>query len=144
MSMKTRTLILAGIAALSVLSASGAHATSELTLACQGAVTDDLSKDEKPEPVSMGLVVNFTNRTVHGFLFASSLSTDRPIPITGWTDTTIVFGINDHPNAHFEESIGGSIDRVTGDVYAVYTSRNDASIFRTYYTLKCKPKQRMF
>jgi len=38
-------------------------ADETLTLACKGTVID---KDAKLEPVSMGIIVNFTNRTVQG------------------------------------------------------------------------------
>jgi hypothetical protein len=46
---------------------SAAHAAdTTLTLACQGTVTiKTFSPTEyEPDPVSMGLIVNFTNRTV--------------------------------------------------------------------------------
>jgi hypothetical protein len=38
-------------------------ADETLTLACKGTMID---KDAKLEPVSMGIIVNFTNRTVQG------------------------------------------------------------------------------
>jgi hypothetical protein len=41
-------------------------ADSALTLACQRTMTSGL-EDAKPEPVSMGIIVNFTARTVTGF-----------------------------------------------------------------------------
>ena len=39
-----------------------------LTLACQGTVTNNTS-DAKPEQITMGIVVNFTARTVAGFTY---------------------------------------------------------------------------
>ena len=43
-------------------------ADTTLTLACQGTATDITQPvDGKPEPVSMGIIINFTNRTVQGF-----------------------------------------------------------------------------
>jgi hypothetical protein len=41
-------------------------ADAMLTLACQGTVTTGAQPD-KPELVSMGIIVNFTNGTVQGF-----------------------------------------------------------------------------
>ena len=40
-----------------------------LTLACQGTATDktDLREAAKPEPVSMGLIIDFTTNTVAAF-----------------------------------------------------------------------------
>jgi len=42
-------------------------ADTTLTLACQGTTTVRM-EDAKPEPISMGIIVNFTNRTVQGVL----------------------------------------------------------------------------
>jgi hypothetical protein len=41
-------------------------ADETLTLACQGTETVTTVKDAKPEPVSMGIIVNFAARTVTG------------------------------------------------------------------------------
>ena len=49
-------------------------ADTTLTLACQGTTTSGLEV-AKPEPISMGIIVNFTKKTVHGFgdpLFGSN------------------------------------------------------------------------
>jgi hypothetical protein len=42
-------------------------ADSILTLACSGTTSDGMSEDAKREPISMGIIVNFTTRTVQGF-----------------------------------------------------------------------------
>jgi hypothetical protein len=42
-------------------------ADTTLTLVCQGTTTVTTMEGAKPEPVSMGLIVNFTKNTVHGF-----------------------------------------------------------------------------
>ena len=42
-----------------------AQPAATLTLACKGTVTSSL--DSKPEPLSMGIIINFTTRTVQGF-----------------------------------------------------------------------------
>jgi hypothetical protein len=49
-------------------------ADETLTLACQGTATDiTLPVDGKPEPVSMGIIINFTARTVRAGTFRSRL-----------------------------------------------------------------------
>jgi hypothetical protein len=55
------------LAALST--AQAAEPTGTLTLACQGTATDktDLREAAKPEPVSMGLIIDFTTKTGCGF-----------------------------------------------------------------------------
>jgi len=74
------------------LSTAQAAEPQTLTLACQGTTTSGL-EDAKPEPVSMGIIVNFTNRTVQGFdqvgLFGELI--DYPVKITAWNDVTVVF-----------------------------------------------------
>jgi hypothetical protein len=130
------------IAAVVILASQAAQAQqTALTLACKGTMTSAL--DEKPQPVSMGIVVNFTTRTVAGFGSPGML--DYPVKITGVDDVTVVFG----GSARFgdvENSILGSIDRVTGDVEATTTIANVKSnnASHTGYTLKCRPAQRMF
>src|SRR5262245_32342713 len=53
--------------AVMLVGLSTAHAADTvLTLACQGTTTAG-TEDAKPEPISMGIIVNFTNRTVQGF-----------------------------------------------------------------------------
>jgi hypothetical protein len=41
----------------------------------------------KPEAISMGIIVNFTARTVQGFGFPG----DDPVKITAWDDVTVAF-----------------------------------------------------
>lgn len=63
-------------------------ADSTLTLACQGTAT---SGTGDPEPISMGIIVNFTNRTVEGFGY--------PVKITDVSEVTVTFG-GSHPRHH--------------------------------------------
>jgi hypothetical protein len=127
---------------VTVVGLSGAQAADEtLTLACQGTTISDL-ENAKPEPVSMGIIVNFTNRTVQGFGAPGIL--DYPIKITAWNDVTVAF-------LGSEERIGsttrGSIDRVTGDLWAPLTATDAKTgnpLMSVRYALKCKPTQRMF
>jgi len=65
-----------------------------LTLACQGAWTDSMIADDKPQTISMGIVVNFTDRTVQGFGDPGSflgIVDYYPVKITGWDDVTVSF-----------------------------------------------------
>jgi hypothetical protein len=121
-------------------------ADEKLTLACQGTVTGGAQTD-KPEPVSMGIIVNFTARTVQGFGhpgFAGLM--DFPVKITGWNEVTVAFGGSDS-KSRIENSISGSIDRVTGDVEATSMATDVKTghvVSSTAYVLKCRPAQRMF
>jgi hypothetical protein len=91
-----------------------------LSLACKG--TETFGSDKNSDrPVSMGIIVNFTTRTVQ-FAF-------RHAEITDLDDARVAF-------RDLESGITGTIDRVTGNTQA--TSSGDA------YSLQCKPVQRMF
>jgi hypothetical protein len=63
-------------------------ADTTLTLACRGTTTSGL-EDAKPDPVSIRIIVNFTNRTVQGFGFPGLI--DYPVKITAWNDVTVAF-----------------------------------------------------
>ena len=132
------------IALAVMLGLSTAQAADEtLTLACQGTTVSGV-EDAKPEPVSMGIIVNFTNRTVQGF--GSPGLIDYPVKITAWNDVTVAFS-GSHVFANQQLSIMGSIDRVTGDVEATDLStdtKTHQTVFSLQYTLKCRPTQRMF
>ena len=91
-------------------------ADATLTLACQGTTTVTTMEDAKPEPISMGIIVNFTNRTVQGFNDPSFM--DYPIKITAWNDVIVVFDGSSEALKGSTSSTRGSIDRVTGDVGA--------------------------
>ena len=63
--MTTRVIMLMMVTCLS-MTAEAADET--LPLACQGTVTETMMEEEKkPEPISIGIIVNFTNSTVQGF-----------------------------------------------------------------------------
>ena len=94
------------------LSTTAPAADTTLTLACQGTATSGV-EDAKPEPVSMGIIVNFTKQTVHGFGYPGM--TDYPVNITGANEVTVVFA-GRREDKFSTASIMGSIDRVTGDV----------------------------
>ena len=58
------------VAGLSMTAQAAEPAT--MTLACKGTVTDLRTPNAKPEPLSMGIIVNFTARTI-----LASLAQDR-------------------------------------------------------------------
>jgi hypothetical protein len=122
------------VAGLSMTAQAAEPAT--LTLACQGTMKSAWGEPRQwqdAKPVSMGLIVNFTARTVTGF---TSPSDDFPVTITTFDDVHILFGGS---NKSGDWKIVGSIDRVTGDVTATYNEMIDM-----VYELKCRPTQRMF
>src|SRR5262245_2969081 len=98
--------------------AQGADPT--LTLACQGTATAGI-EDAKPEPVSMGVIVNFTKNTVQGFGDPGFI--DYPVKITGINDVIVSFRCTQELGPTFS-SITGSIDRVTGDLNATFMVTN--------------------
>ena len=123
------------------LSAASAPADTTLTPACQG--TTALGSED-PQRVSMGIIVNFTKRTVQGFGHPGLI--DYPVQITAWNDVTVAFG-GSHVFANQQLSIMGSIDRVTGDVEATDLStdtKTHNTVHSLQYSLKCRSTQRMF
>jgi len=130
-------LVLAGLS-----TAQAAEPTGRLALACQGTTTTtDLKTrvDEKPEPISMGIIVDFPARRVE--------FPDAHFPIEiiqDITKTTVSFYGN---NLVYASTIDGTIDRVTGAVEATLVQHargSDGPHLLTSYSLKCKPTQRMF
>jgi hypothetical protein len=124
--------------ALAALSTAHAAEPATLTLACKGTTTDMTKTDAKPEPISMGIVINFTARTVEGFTYPGA---NRLVKIGAVNETTVMFGTDE---GGWE--ISGSVDRVTGDVAAtsIWFNRDHDMTQGTEYSLKCKPTQRMF
>jgi hypothetical protein len=92
----------------------------------------------------MGIIVNFTERTVQGFGFPGLI--DYPVKITGANDVTVAFSGRQEVWSSVS-SIEGSINRVTGDVAAtsmLIASKTSKIISQTDYALQCRPAQRMF
>jgi hypothetical protein len=67
-------------------------ADTTLTLACSGTVTIKSSGplEYDPDPVSMGLIVNFTARTVQGTARWGPYLFDDKLQITEWNEVTVV------------------------------------------------------
>jgi|SRR6516165_710969 len=120
--------------------AQAAEPTGTLTLACEGERMSRSSSDTAPtqEQVSMGITVNFKDRTIHGFGGDWSL----PIPILEVTETALTFA--DRQAGLFEASVIGTIEFVTGDMEAVMKVSGKSGKLENFYSLKCKPTQRMF
>ena len=140
--MNTSALCIIALTAM-VASPTAQAADTTLTLACKGTTT---ITGMEPEPISMGLIVNFTAGTVQGFGSPSIMN--YPVKIKGINDVTIDFaGFQEFFAGTQEASIRGSIDRVTGDVEATSTvmaTKTKKTIISTSYSLKCRPTQRMF
>jgi hypothetical protein len=115
-------------------------ADTTLTLACKGTVTIKSSGPLQydPDPVSMGLIVNFMNRTVQGASRWGPYLFDDQLQITDLNEKTIVFS---GFSKFLGMDIGGFMDRVTGDVGMLATSKTGGPYD---YSLKCTPTQRMF
>ena len=110
--------------------------TATLTLTCKGTAT--IRADfPKPYPLSMDLIVNFTTRTVDGTARQRPYVFDDQLQITEWNEVTVIFrGFSQF----LGKNISGSMDRMTGDVGMLATSKTEA----IDYSLKCTPTQRMF
>jgi hypothetical protein len=119
-------------------------AETTLTLACQGTATFITVNDAmpKPEPLSMGIIVNFAARTVTGFVEG-----DFPVTITAFDDLHISFS-GSRGNGNYS-TIEGSMDRVTGDVEAGWTTWEltrdlKYNLRQQQLSLKCRPAHRVF
>lgn len=131
-------VVVAGLYPITVL----AVEQPKLTLACEGTTTDKTQPDGKPEPISMGIVVNFTAQTVEGFGYPGL--DDFPVKIRGISDVTIAFAGSSTSSAL---TINGSIDRVTGAVEAtaaIQSPKTGLVQSSMEYLLRCRPSQRMF
>jgi hypothetical protein len=98
------------------------------------------------EPVSMGIIFNFSTRSVQGFGLPGL--GDYPGTITG-LDVKIVFGGRQGgqqtPSYVTSHNIIGALDRVTGYLEATSSyDENGKTLTVTAYALQCRPAQRMF
>jgi hypothetical protein len=92
------------------------------------------------EPISVGLIVNLTARTITGFRYPEYLA-DLPVAITAVNTMALTFAGSKKEDGNKDTSLTGTVDRITGDLQADYYLH--ASLTRTY-SLKCKPTQQMF
>ena len=90
----------------------------------------------------MGIIVNLANRTIQGF--------GIPVGITDVNEVTVTFSGYDSTRpagVTTENNTYGTIDRVTGDVYAtntMFSSKKNKVVMSTEFILKCRPAQRIF
>jgi hypothetical protein len=92
----------------------------------------------------MGIILNFSARTVQGFGTPGLM--DYPVRITAANDVTVAFGGSGEVGSS-RASIMGSIDRVTGDLEAtsmLVDPKTDKLISQTVFALQCRPAQRIF
>jgi hypothetical protein len=111
-------------------------ADATLSLACKGTATIRAAPplEYKPQPISTGLLINFTSRTVRGTERQGPYLFDDQLQITEWNEVTVIFrGFSQF----LRMSISGSMDRMTGDVGMVATSKAEV----VDYSLKCIPTQ---
>jgi len=124
-------------AILIVASTSIAHATepATLTLTCQGTTTIT-AEDSKPEPISIGITLNFTARTMVGFYSPSGEGFQ--VRITGLNEANVAFGGSNKTDTWL---IDGNIDRATGDVEAssmIFDQTTRSFVPSVSYSLKCR------
>jgi len=125
--------------AVMLVGLSTAQAADEtLTLACQGTSADTAPEKSKPEPISMGVIINMANRTVQGFFLPGS-DTENRVKLTDVNEVAMTFYGSFNERGRYW-SISGALDRVTGDTDATINSSEGT----THYSLKCRPAQRMF
>jgi hypothetical protein len=72
----------------------------------------------------MGIIVNFTARTVEGFSAPPPAPGSYPVMINGENDVAIWFAGSGRVEGR-ESGVLGSTDRVTGDVLAEYWLSDD-------------------
>jgi hypothetical protein len=122
------------------LSTAQAAEPDTLTLACEGTATST-HKPGEPRPVSMGIIVNFTRRTIQGLGLWRAGEDD--VKITTTNDVVVEFrGSKPRHGYELDWTIIGRIDRVTGDVSALMVTEMPYEL--TDYALKCRPAQRLF
>ena len=131
-------MVLIAQIALGVIIAA-AEPTGTLTLACEGEKMSRSSSDTAPaqERVFMNIIVNFADRAVR---FGGDWS--PPIPIHEVTETALMFA--DRQTGLFEVIVIGTIEFVTGDMETVMKLSGNLGKLENFYSLKCKPTQRMF
>ena len=111
-------------------------ADATLSLACKGTAT--IRADfPKPYPLSMDLIVDFTTRAFQGTARQRPYVFDDKLQIAEWNEATVIFrGFSQF----LGKNISGSMDRMTGEVGMLVTSKTET----IDYSLKCTPTERMF
>jgi len=129
------------VAIAMIASPTAQAADTTLTLACQGTAT--MSGIGDTGPVSMGLIVNLTTRTVQGFREQSTHEPEVPLKIVEVREAILVLGGQLVLPGRSIMDLSGFMDRMTGDMTVTATQRPPV-VFTKTYSLKCMPAQRMF
>jgi hypothetical protein len=134
----TKLNVLAVVVALCADVTQAAEPTGTLTLACQGTVTNNTKPDAKPEQITMGIVVNFTARTVAGFTYPGLEEFPVVIHKTA-SEVLITFAGSNESGSSI---IAGDLNHVTGELWASSMMRDANTsniVMSTTYSLKCRP-----
>jgi hypothetical protein len=128
------------VIALSAMAAAltTAQSADVLTLACEG-TAKETQGNAKPQPISMGVIIDFTAGTIVGFA-------DCPVEIEAADGLVVTFSCSYNTEISVMYLVG-RIDRVTGDAEAtsmVWRKEMGILVSETIYALKCRPAQRMF
>ena len=121
------------------LSTARAAEPATLTLACQGTTTDAMQPDAKPQQITMGVVINFSVRTVAGFTYPGL--EEFPVVIRDANEVLITFAGSNESGSSI---VAGDINRVTGELWANSTMRDAQTskiVMSTSYSLQCRPAQ---
>jgi hypothetical protein len=147
-----RNLMLRLFAFLFVAMASiGSARAATLTLGCSGTLTttdmpkDQMASDPKAENiVDFSLVIDFERQSISGFWWQLNGTHDL-IPIVAVDANSVTFK-GTKKTAGMDDSIEGSVDRITGKIDAtetLYSPRNGGLRSETW-DLRCKPTKPLF
>jgi hypothetical protein len=134
-----------GLAVMLVGLPTAQAADTTLMLTCKGTANMTTSTGDSGDtgPVSMGLVVDLTTRTVHGF--REQFGTDgseAQLKITEVKEAILILRGILRGSLGSIVDLSGFMDRMTGDMTVTATQRPPG--FTKTYSLKCTPAQRMF
>jgi hypothetical protein len=127
-----------------------------LTLACSGTITSYHVNNNAPIPnnpekettVDKSVVVNLDERTVSGFLsdrLNTGYNVNIPIPIKAIDTNSVQFNEAKLYEDRSFRTIGGTIDRITGQIEATDSLRfRDGTTDFKLWHLRCKPTRPLF
>jgi hypothetical protein len=144
------------VAALAFVIAASSVQAASLTLGCTGTMTttnvpkDGVAPDPERENVSdFSIVVDLDRRAVFGFWFDTpkrglSDAVHTALPITQADPNGVYFEAN-RKESSIDESIHGSVDRITGAVSAMEIKLYSSGNMQTLdWDLHCKPTRPLF
>ena len=142
--LRTCSRVIVLTAMVTCLSMTAQAADTTLTLVCKGTASMKTSTGDSGDtgPVSMGLVVDLTTRTVHGFR-EQFTEIEVQLNITEVKEAILVLRGQLSGEMRSIMDLSGFMDRMTGDMTVTATQRPPV-VFTKTYSLKCTPAQRMF